>query len=145
MGGVNIICLITVAIGSLLMPSNMLNYTTWQIIPYSICAIAGTWLFFNISKVIANSTSRWKKFMVFVGDNTMTILTWHFLCFKLVSLLIIGVYGLPIERLAEFPIIEEFSSYWILYMMIGVFVPLGIIYCLSSGCMNNLLFCLKRK
>lgn len=127
-GGVNVICLIAVAIGSLLMPSNMLNYTTWQIIPYFICAIAGTWLFFNISKALANRTSWWKKIMVFVGDNTMTILTWHFLCFKLVSLLIIGIYGLPIERLAEFPIIEEYSSWWIMYFIVGVGVPLLWLY-----------------
>lgn len=56
----------------------------------------------------------------------MTILTWHFLCFKLVSLLIIFLYKLPIERLAEFPAITEYSQkgWFIAYFFMGVFIPL---------------------
>ena len=50
------------------------------------------------------------KALDFIGKNTLTILTWHFLAFKLVSLSIIGIYDLPIERLAEFPVIKEYSQ-----------------------------------
>lgn len=123
---VNVCFILIVGIGSIWMPTNMLKYTTWQILPYFVCAVAGTWLFFNISIILANRQSCLKKFMVFVGDNTMPILTWHFLCFKIVSLMIIGIYGLPIERLAEFPIIREYSFYWILYFIVGTGVPIVI-------------------
>lgn len=48
------------------------------------------------------------------------------LCFKVVSLMIIGLYNLPIERLAEFPVIEYYSKqgWFILYFIIGTSVPL---------------------
>lgn len=131
-GGTSILLVGIVGLGSLLMPTNMLKYSTWQILPYFVFAVSGTWLFFNISSILVNRTSCWKKLMVFVGDNTMTILTWHFLCFKLVSLMIIVIYRLPIEKLAEFPVIEEYSNYyWILYFIIGSGLSLIVKFCLS--------------
>ena len=55
----------------------------------------------------------------------MIILALHFLCFKLVSLIKIYIYGLPIEYLSKFPVIEEYNSYmWILYSIIGIAIPL---------------------
>lgn len=125
--GVSVLLFIIVCTGSVLIPTNMIKFSSGQILPYFICAMAGTWLFFNISTALANS--QWKKFMLFVGNNTMPILTWHFLCFKLVSLLIINIYGLSVERLAEFPIIEEYSSWWTMYFIMGVSVPLIGILC----------------
>lgn len=68
--------------------------------------------------------------MQYVGLNTLSILTWHFLSFKLVSLFIIILYDLPIERLAEFPVVDEYAKqgWFVLYFMVGVFTPLSIIY-----------------
>lgn len=61
-----------------------------------------------------------------IGNNTLPILTWHMLCFKIVSILIINFYGLPMARLAEFPVIEEYSKqgWFLLYFLVGVLVPL---------------------
>ena len=71
------------------------------------------------------------KALDFIGKNTLTILTWHFLAFKLVSLLIIDIYDLPIERLAEFPVITEYSKqgWWIAYFIIAMVVTCGIANC----------------
>lgn len=52
----------------------------------------------------------YKSIGFFIGKNTLTILTLHFLIIKLVSLVIIGIYDLPIKRLAEFPVITEHSK-----------------------------------
>lgn len=59
----------------------------------------------------------------------MIILSLHFISFKLVSLIKIGLYGWPIERLAEFPVIEQNNEFWwFLYCMIGLATPLLIQY-----------------
>lgn len=123
-GGTSILLVLLVSVGSVFMPTNMLKYSPWQIIPYFICAVAGTWLFFNISNYVARTNTICKKFLVYVGQNTMTILTWHFLCFKLVSLMIICIYDLPVERLAEFPVISEYSVWGILYFIVGGGIPI---------------------
>ncbi len=65
------------------------------------------------------------KCIVFIGDHTMEVLTWYFLSMKLVSLMLIATYDLPIKRLSEFPVIEEYTrqGWWIAYLVIGVGIP----------------------
>lgn len=67
----------------------------------------------------------------YIGKNTLTLLTWHFLTFKIVSLVIISIYDLPIARLAEFPVITEYSKqgWWIAYFIVAMVVTCGIAYC----------------
>ena len=70
-----------------------------------------------------------RKFVAYAGEHTLEILTFHFLCFKLVSLLKIAYYDWPAARLAEFPVIGENNTYWwLLYVVVGVEVPLLFTY-----------------
>lgn len=92
-------------------------------------AILGTIMILNLSHRLSLYQNWAKRFLMFVGDHTLEILTWHFLSFKLVSLLIIWVYALPIEQLAGFPIIKGYSlMYWPLYSFVGICVPIGALY-----------------
>lgn len=52
----------------------------------------------------------------------------HLLSFKLVSLLLIWIYGLDIRRLAEFPVIDDlaYQGWWVLYLVVGVAMALGV-------------------
>ena len=61
----------------------------------------------------------------YIGGKTLYILVFHFLAFKLVTLLFIGIYDFPIERLSEFPVIK-LGNYWIVYSVVGVVLPLII-------------------
>lgn len=118
-----------VAFGSVYCGTSMLSYTTWQIVPYALCALAGTLMTLNISEWIGRRNNRLKTFLLLVGDHTLEVLTWHFLSFKLVSLLIISLYGLSMFRLACFPVVSEYSSfYWPLYSVVGIGLPLLIVY-----------------
>ena len=59
----------------------------------------------------------------------MMILTWHFLSFKIVSIVLIYCYGLPVKELACFPVIDMNSQWlWAVYGIIGVGVPLICAY-----------------
>ena len=106
--------------------ATLLKFEWWQVIPYLITSITGLLAVFYLSKIIASHDSFCKVLLVYTGSNTLPILTWHMLSFKIVSLLIINVYGLPMERLAEFPVIEEYSrqGWFILYFIVGTIVPL---------------------
>lgn len=115
---------ILVIIGSVFCCTSMLRFTAIEILPYVVFAICGTVMTLNISSFISKRENTFKKILMFIGDNTMAVLTWHFLCFKIVSLIIIGVYGLPIEQLAYFPVIPEFRSWWVVYLIVGAGVPL---------------------
>jgi fucose 4-O-acetylase-like acetyltransferase len=106
-----------------------ISYDGWQLFPHILTAILATWSFYSLFTRYINgeTTSRLKRFFLFIGENTLSILTWHLLSFKLASLIIILIYGLPIEQLGEFPVIMEYSikGWWLLYFLVGVGLPLA--------------------
>ena len=63
----------------------------------------------------------------YIGGKTLYILTFHFLCFKPVSLLWLWAHGEPLDRLSEFPILAGTDSLlWVAYTLAGVALPLVI-------------------
>lgn len=126
----NILCFITVLSISLLLPTSMLRFNYTNILPYTIAAIAGTHLTLYLSNIINQSRYRiLKNSLLYIGNNTLPILTWHFLSFKLLSILIIYIQNRPIQHLAYFPIIENLNNQWIwvlAYSLSGICVPLII-------------------
>lgn len=69
----------------------------------------------------------------FIGTNTLVILTFHFISFKLVNLFIILRDGLPLERLTEFPVIDSNNSFdWMLFSILGITVPLLGVYLINK-------------
>ena len=124
---------ILVCIGSIFWPTTMLEYNIVNMLTYFVTAIVGAIICFELSRFLANNYNYMKEKLIYIGNHTMAILVWHFLCFKLVSLLIIYIYQLPIQRLAEFPVIADYAlhGWWLVYMVIGVIIPLGIDYMFS--------------
>ena len=128
-----------VALGAAFWPSNMLALTWTGILPYFVSAIAGIFMAFSLCKWL----SRFKLLggsLTFTGDRTLSILTWHFLSFKIVSLVIIAIYGLSIVHLAEFPVIETYAyrGWWAAYLIVGVTIPLLLDYCFR--CLKKLFY-----
>ena len=115
----------------------MLGFTYKQIIPYMFGAVFGTGMvFFACQWYMSGGDNRVRRLLNFIGRHTFEVLTWHFLCFKIVSLLIIVLYDLPIERLATFPCIKachlrehgvdiDWSLWWWAYLVVGVGIPIG--------------------
>ncbi len=121
--GVGILGYIAVIIISFFFNANI-DVTGHAIFRYFTVSLIGSISTIYIAKHIRGGGMR---VMNFIGKNTLNILTFHFLSFKTVSLAVIVAYGLPIERLAEFPILAHNSSFlWILYTIAGVALPLLI-------------------
>lgn len=135
-GYLSILFAIIVAIGSVYCYTSMLGFTTEKILSYVICAICGTVMTLNVSRYIASKEGWVKNMLVYVGNNTLTVLTWHFICFRIVSLIIIQLYSLRMEQLACFPIIQEYASWWMVYFVVSAGVPL-VLKCLKSIYFQN--------
>lgn len=129
----SVISLILLFIGLYILPwTNMLEYTLATTVPFFIVAISGIVLTINISQKI--ESFRIKYFFYYLGQNTMPIFALHMLCFKIGNLLKIVIYGLPLYRLAEFQIIEDYNTcFWIIYTVIGISVPLLIDYLMKQS------------
>lgn len=93
---------------------------------YSACAIAGALMMFGLGEQIAKHSGMKDRFLCYTGGKTFVILTWHLIVLKVVSFAIILIYKLPIERLAEFPLIREYANkgWWFVYFIVGVGLPL---------------------
>lgn len=113
-------------------------YPINRIVPYILTAVLGTWSVYSLPwERLQGSVS---QFILFIGNNTLTILTWHFLCFKILSLLLVNLYSLPIGQLAEFPTIIALSKrgWWLAYCITGIALPLLVAYLTSHHQKTNL-------
>lgn len=118
--------LLLVTLGVSFWQASLLQFNWMQVGPFLISAMAGILMIFKLSSYINDKNNYLKRLLVFIGDHTLMILTWHFLCFKIVSLIIIYYEKLPIKRLAEFPVITDYScrGYFVLYLIVGIVAPL---------------------
>lgn len=125
-----ILSIILIAIGSVAWKMGMgaITYENSRMLPYIVTGTIGTWMLYSLPW--DRIKGKFAYVLQFIGNNTLTILTWHFLSFKFVSLLIIFIYGLPIERLAEFPVITEYSvkGWWLAYILFAMLATCGIAY-----------------
>lgn len=126
---------VIVLAGTLFWPGSMLTNKWFTLPHYMFSALAGTLMIKGIGNIVARSTSLSRRFLDYTGNHTLGILTWHMISLKIVSLIIIAVFALDIKRLSEFPVIEEFAykGWWILYLIVGVAIPLGVEYLLSHA------------
>lgn len=88
-------------------------------------SLIGIYLIIYISKILTNKDIRLLKY---IGKNSLTIMALHFLCFKIVNLIQINVYSYPIYMMAKFPYIDGGNGWWILYSLIGVLVPITLVF-----------------
>lgn len=123
------LCLVLVGSSYWKMSTGVTVYENVRMLPYIVTAVLGTWAVYSLPW--NRLTGRVANLMQFIGNNTLTVLTWHFLAFKLVSLLIIYVYGLPMARLAEFPVITDYAvqGLWVAYFLVAMTVTCAIACC----------------
>ena len=99
-----------------------------KVIPFSVSAVSGTMLTLYISNVLERKWSIVKRVLYYVGNHTLDILALHFLSFRLVSFVIVLLYGINVSHVAEHPVIKDVSVshtyWWILYCTVGIALPL---------------------
>lgn len=128
----SLLAFVVVIIGAVYWPMELSGayYCTLRIIPYMITAILGIWCVYTWCTYVHNEDKCVSRILNFIGENTMVILTWHFLCFKLVSIGGVTILGLPYSKVGMHPIINDCYSgvLWIAYSIIGIAVPLITVY-----------------
>lgn len=143
--GFIIVSFLLVYLGSCFCYSAMASVKTFSLIPFIITSLLGTMSIMGLSKKMSLSNNAVLKiisdFLSFTGKNTLIILTFHFICFKLVSFIIIKTNGLNIKLLAEYPVIKNYSDsgWWVVYSIVGFIVPLLFVFIMDKIKMNKLI------
>lgn len=128
--------MLLVTIGVIFWKSSMISYTPFTFMPYFLTALCGLLAMFGICSKLEQC--RWDKLKVllkYIGDNTLTVLTWHMTAFLLVNLIIIKIYNIDFCKPSVFPVIKEYASkgWGILY-----FITYMIISCLMAYMSNHI-------
>ena len=115
-----------------------------KVLPFSVSAISGTMLILYVSNVFERKCYVIKRVLYYIGNHTLDILALHFLSFRFVSFVIVLLYGINVDHIAEHPVIKDVSMphvyWWILYSIVGVVLPL-----LLNAVWKDILKILKRK
>lgn len=101
-----------------------INYYS-NIIMFLINAILGIYMIIYLSKKMDKLKFEF-NLLKYIGRNTIIIMSLHLVCFKIVGIVQILIYKLPINRLAYFGNIYNKSAWWILYTIVGVLLPIII-------------------
>ncbi len=120
---------VAIVVGSFYWSMGYLGISYWKIVPWMISSFLGVVTVYDCCRLVEKKNFIFKSTLIYIGNNTLTILALHFLCFKIVSLIIILFYNLPIEYLGKFPVVNEYSEkgWWIAYVIVGMFLP--ILFC----------------
>ena len=94
------------------------------LIPDSLC---GIYVVIYISKIVSNININLRG-LNYIGRNTIPILAWHMLIFKIIDIIQIKMYKIPIERLGELAPINSSGIWWIIFSIAGVLIPTSICY-----------------
>lgn len=123
--------LLMCSLGTIFWKSSMVSITTSTLIPYYMTSVCGVLATFGICIKISDAKiSKVTNILNFIGNNTISILTWHMTAFLIISLLIVCLYNLDPKRLAEFPVIREYAeTYWgFVYFIVSMLICCGITY-----------------
>lgn len=103
---------------------SLVDYSIRNPLIFCVCALMGWYSIMTLAQWIVKHTGRVARFCDRLGERTLSILIFHFCSFKLVSLIIILVYDLPISDLACFPTVAVNNHWWwIAYSVAGVGIP----------------------
>ena len=119
-------CFVVVAIFSVFIHSVMLIMKTEDIIPYCFAALVGVYGTFALSNVIASTKTWLKKMLVYVGNHTLVILTWHFLLFDFISLFYLKVILCrPFTSIESECLVHQLGGlHFLVYSVLGIIIPL---------------------
>lgn len=100
-----------------------------NILFYTVTSIMGWILIAAISLIFIN----WNKYLAYAGKKSIWILGLHFLSFKIVSYAIVKITCCDILQLAYYPVIREPGWIWIVYLIVGISIPLIIEWLYKSA------------
>jgi fucose 4-O-acetylase-like acetyltransferase len=120
-------------LGFLLLPLVLSFFFTWkmslsigigEVIPYYLTACIGTLGMLQFSACLSRNKTLTTG-LTYIGERTLYVLTFHFVGFKLMSLLYICLTDSSMSHLADFPVMDIVPSwFWICYAMAGLMFSL---------------------
>lgn len=91
---------------------------------FLLMSAAGWCLLYSLANCLVNI--KWKVYKIFcyISVHSMPIIALHFLCFKIINVFVVQIYGLEKYLIAAFPVLAHTGCWWVAYTAVGIIVPL---------------------
>lgn len=125
--------IISVCSCGLLIVTGMFGYVNLSANEYSgmiylvIVSILGFLLVANLAKLIGRSILL-SKTVSYIGKNSIQVLLFHFLSFKIVNIIQIVITHASWDQLGCHPVMNGRDGWWGVYLLIGIIMPLFMNY-----------------
>lgn len=136
-----ILLLALLVLGALIVPGNFQVMSPRWIIPNYATVIVGSWIVAIIAWYIVKHCGWLSRFLVYIGNHTLIILTLHFTAMHIVSWIIATTLGLPHEYISNSPVMKGVVWAWPFYFIAGILLPLAFDFankkfwkCLKKAC-----------
>ena len=109
--------------------SSYSSNTYTSVILSVICALCGSNVIISCSKIAEHKLSKkccCKRFLEYLGQNTMGVVFFHFIAFRIVNIFIVAYKGISSLNIFEFPIIYDCGFIWKCIYVIAAF-PISIV------------------
>lgn len=127
--GIFIACLLLV-ISALWLPTDMgyRGQTLVKWITLCITGLAGFFFVYGISRFVDGKKNQIRTILMFLGENSIYVLIFHFLFFKPASYLKIMIWHLDVKMISCHPVIPENNDwYWLVYSLTSVLLCVGAV------------------
>lgn len=91
---------------------------------YIITSSCGIYLVMVVSKQLEGT--RVGQLLDKLGEITLNVMTFHFLAFKILTLILFLVLSLPSSIIKEWPVPSDLHNLWLLYSFVGIMIPCGM-------------------
>ena len=114
--------------GSISMNGNMFPNPIFLI----FASIFGIYFVFYISKIIDNKADKIANILVYIGQNTLPIMSFHFFSFKAVMIIQLYFGVITYNQLAILTGASNNNLWYIAYIIAGIFIPLLISFIIKK-------------
>lgn len=122
------ISLLIIVINCMAVGTNMGNFYKYPLI-FIVNSVLG--IYFNIFLAEVLLRKNKYNFIVYIGKNSLIILALHMFSFKIINFVQILIYRLNYSYLSK-RAINDYTSWWIIYSLAGIFIPIMIVSCLNK-------------
>lgn len=115
---------------------------------FIVFSLLGWCLLYLISDILVNikkskCTAKVITFLCYLSRHAVPVMALHLLCFKIVNIIGVYAFGLDSYLIAAFPVLFKGGIWWIPYTILGLLLPLLLIY-LYEKCKKFIIKKIKR-
>ncbi|OUP37543.1 acyltransferase family protein [Olsenella sp. An188] len=110
---------------------------------FVLCALAGSWVVIALSQALCVKSSPLTRLLSWFGRNSMSIVLWQFVAFRVVVVVQVLAAGAPFNGWewlqAYYPTYSTGGIWWVVYFVVGMLVPIAWVRILGIGWLGRFL------